>query len=55
MPIHAQERAPEPVHEVTQETVDAVMAQAHQHCAPSTWDRFAKSLSANDYPFKVAQ
>jgi hypothetical protein len=23
------------------------------HCAPSTWDRFVKSLAANRFPFEV--
>lgn len=43
---------PEPA-PVTQDTVDAVMAEAKAHCAPTTWDKFAKSLKANRFPFVV--
>ena len=50
MPILA---AQPPVPAVTQQTVDAVMTIAVAHCAPSTWERFAKSLAANRFPFRV--
>lgn len=38
---------------LTQAVVNEVMAQAKEHCAPTTWDKFAKSLRANLFPFKV--
>lgn len=50
MPILAEQ--PPPV-VVTQEIVDAVMEAQRAACAPTTWDRFARSLVANQFPFKV--
>ncbi|WP_157577285.1 hypothetical protein [Phycicoccus jejuensis] len=50
MPILA---GPPPRVPLTQEVIDAVMAEQRAHCAPSSWDRFVKSLSANRFPFKV--
>ena len=55
MPIHATApAAPPPPPVVTQDVVDEVMAQAKAHCAPSTWDKFARSMAANKFPFKVS-
>lgn len=52
MPILGQQPEPEPV-VVTQQTVDAVMTEAREHCAPTTWDRYVRSLAANGYRFDV--
>jgi hypothetical protein len=46
-----QAAAPPPL--VTQDMVDKVMAEAKAHCALTTWDKFAKSLKANRFPFLI--
>lgn len=54
MPILATPPPPgPPAVELTPEIVAAVMLEQRTHCAPSTWDRFVKSLAANRFPFKV--
>lgn len=52
MPILAGSPPPGPP-PLTQELIDAVMAEQRAHCAPSSWDRFVRSLAANRFPFKV--
>lgn len=52
MPILAKVPRPTPP-KITQEVIDAVLALERKHCAASTWDKFAKSLVANRFPFRV--
>jgi hypothetical protein len=53
MPILAEPPKPPAPEPLTQALVDAVMAEQQRHCAPSTWDKFVRSLAANRFPFRV--
>ena len=53
MPIVVQAPPPLPP-ELTPELVAAVMAAQKAHCAPSTWDKFVRSLAANKFPYPTA-
>ena len=53
MPIVVQ-APPPPAPELTKELVAAVLASQKAHCAPSTWDKFVRSLAANGFPFPTA-
>lgn len=48
--LAADRRTPAPL---TQQAVDAVMAEQKKHTAASTWDKFVKSLVANRFPFRI--